>query len=79
MIYYLKRNLVIREYLIRKIVESILFLSQLFNWTKTSYWPIELELAGIVWVLHKIRYMIEFSKYLTLIFTDHGMILGIVK
>lgn len=47
-IYHLKRNLATREYPIKKIVELILFLNQLFNPTKTQYWPIELELIGIV-------------------------------
>lgn len=35
MIYYLKRNLAIGEYRIKKVVEPILFLSQLFNPAET--------------------------------------------
>lgn len=48
MVYHLKKNLTIGNYLARKAVEPILFLSRLLNLAKTWYWPIELELAGIV-------------------------------
>ncbi len=79
MIYHLKGNLATGDYLARKAVEPILFLSRLLNPAETRYWPTELELAGIVWVLRKIRHMIESSKHPTLIFTDHGAALGIAK
>ncbi len=51
MIYHLKKNLATGDYPARKVVEPILFLSQLLNPAETRYWPTELELAGIVWVL----------------------------
>ena len=79
MIYHLKKNLAIGEYLAKKAVESILFLSQLLNRTKTWYWPIELKLVGIVRIIQKIRHMIKFSKYLTLIFIDYGAALAIAR
>ena len=79
MIYHLKGNLATGDYPARKAVEPILFLSQLLNPAETRYWPTELELAGIVWVLRKIRHIIESAKYPTLIFTDHGAALGIAK
>ncbi len=79
MIYYLKRNLAKGEYPIRKAVKPILFLSRLFHLAKTHYWPIKLELAGIVWVLRKIYHMIGSSKHPTLIFIDPSIALGIAK
>ncbi len=79
MIYHLKVNLAKGKYLARKAVEPILFLTQLLHPAETHYWPTELELAGIVWVLRKIRHMIESSKHPTLILTDHGTALGITK
>lgn len=51
MIYHLKENLATGEYPMRKVVEPILFLSQLLNPVEIRYWPTELELADIVWVL----------------------------
>lgn len=62
-IYHLKRNLATGEYPVRRAVELILFFSRLFNPTETWYWPIELELAGIIWVFRKIHYKIESFKY----------------
>ena len=79
MIYHLKGNLAIENYPTRKLVEPILFLSQLFNLAEIWYWLTKLELAGIVWVLRKIRHMIESFKHPTLIYTDHGAALGIAK
>ena len=63
----------------RNDVEPILFLSRVINGAESRYWPTELELAGIVWVVRKIRHMIESSANPTIIFTDHGAALGIAK
>ena len=60
-------------------VEPILFLSRVINGAESRYWPTELELAGIVWVVRKVRHMIESSASPTIIFTDHGAALGIAK
>lgn len=48
MIYILKKNLVVGVYSTKKTMKLILFLSQLLNLVETWYWPIELELAGII-------------------------------
>lgn len=38
-----------------------------------NYWPTELEVAGIVWVVKKIRYLIESSQVPpVIIYTDHS-------
>ena len=63
----------------RQDVEPILFLSRIINGAESRYWPTELELAGIVWVVRKIRHMIESSATPTIIYTDHGAALGIAK
>lgn len=79
MIYHLQGNLAIGEYPARKVVKAILFLSQLLNLVEIWYWPTEPELADIVWVIWKIRHIIKFSKYSTLIFINHDAILEIAK
>lgn len=63
----------------RKSLEPILFLSRLLTSAETRYWPTELEIAGIVWVLKKTRHLIESSSIPTVIYTDHGSALGIAK
>lgn len=70
---------VVLNYLVRNDVELILFLSRVINGVESRYWLTELELAGIVWVVRKIRYMIEFLSALMIVFTDYGAALGIVR
>ena len=53
-------------------VQPIMFLSKMLNSAEGNYWPTELEVAGIVWVVRKIRHLVEASKGLTVIYTDHS-------
>ena len=55
-----------------------MFLSRLLKDAETRYWPTEMEIAGIVWVLTKIRHLVEAAPK-TIIYTDHGSALGIAK
>ncbi len=63
----------------QKSQQSILFLSRLLTDAETRYWPTELEIAGIVWAIKKIRYIIKASEYLTVIYTDHSAAVAIVR
>ncbi len=67
-----------KEYPQRKSIQPILFLSRLLKNAETRYWPTEMELAGVVWVLTKIRHMVDTAPK-TIIYTDHGAALGIAK
>lgn len=60
-------------------IEPILFLSKMLNDAEQRYWLTELEVAGLVWTIRKIRHMIEASEHPTIIYTDHAATLGIVK
>ena len=60
-------------------IEPIMFLSRLLVPAETRYWPTELELAGLVWILRKTRHLIEASQTPTIVYTDHGAALGIAK
>lgn len=60
-------------------IEPILFLSKLLNDAEKNYWPTELEVAGLVWTIRKIRHMVESAEQPTRIYTDHAATLGIVK
>lgn len=61
----------------QKSVLPIMFLSRLLKPTETMYWPTELEIAGLCWVIAKIRHLIESSKYATIIYTDHQSLIQI--
>ena len=52
-------------------IESILFLSRMLNETKTKYWSIELKMCDLMWIVRRVRYMIETTKQIIVIFIDH--------
>ena len=56
-----------------------MFFNQFLNKIKTNYWFIELKVACFVWILWKIHHLIEASKHDIIIYTDHSVILSIVK
>ena len=63
----------------QKSQKPILFLSRLLTDVKTRYWPTELEVAGLIWVVKKIRHMIEAAVHTTIIYTDHSAAVSIVR
>ena len=77
MVYHLKGELKTTYPTVSQI-KPVLFLSRLLKDAETRYWPTELELAGIVWVLSKVRHMAESSPK-TIIYTDHSAALQIAK
>lgn len=60
-------------------VQLVLFLSRLLTLAERNYWPTELEIAGFVWVVKKVRHMIESSKAKVIIQTDHSAIIDILQ
>ena len=78
MVYHVSGYVEDDEYPKRSQVKPVLFLSHLLKDAETRYWPTELELAGIVWVLSKVRHMVE-SSPTTIMYTDYGAALGIAK
>lgn len=60
-------------------IEPIMFLSRMLTSAEERYWPTELEMAGLVWVVRRARHLIEASKHVTVIFTDHAANPSIVR
>lgn len=61
-------------------VQPIMFLSKCLNDAEKNYWPTELEVAGVVWLVKKIRHMIESTKQPpTVIYTDHSAAIPISR
>ena len=63
----------------RTAVEPIMFLSRLLTDAERNYWPTELEMAGFIWILKKIRHLVESSKHKVVFQTDHSAIVDIAK
>ena len=58
----------------------IMFLSRGLNSAEKNYWPMELEVAGLVWVVKQIRHLIESTtQKTTIIFTDYSTSVSISK
>lgn len=63
----------------QKSLQPILFQSRQLKPAETRHWPTELEMAGIVWVVKKIRHLIGASNLRTIIYTDHSAAVGLVR
>jgi putative transposase len=60
-------------------IQLILFLSRSLKSVERNYWSIELKIAEIVFIIRKIRHMIESVKKSIILFTDHDSTFDIVK
>ena len=60
-------------------MQPILFLSRLLIAAEKNYWPTELEITDFVWVIKKLRHLVESSRTSVIIQTDHSPILDIMQ
>ncbi len=60
-------------------MRPILFLSGLLTTAERNYWPTKPEIAGFVWVIKKVRHLVEYSRAHVIIQTDHSAILDILQ
>lgn len=79
MVYHCKDEIPATDSPRKTSIEPILFLSKMLNDAEPRYWPRELEVAGLVWTMRKIRYMVESSEHPTIVYTDYAATLSIVK
>ena len=70
MIYHLKFDCNLDK-LKRSDIEFILFLFRMFNEVETKYWSIEFEMCELMWIIRRVRHMIEIAKHIIVIFIDH--------
>jgi hypothetical protein len=59
-----------------KMERPICYLSKRLNKHEMNYWPTELEVAGLVWTIRKIRHLVDDSENVC-VFTDHQATKGI--
>ena len=82
MIYHVKNNVNWddKEYSSRKSIEFILFLNRFLIDVEIRYWSTELKLVDIIWMLKKIKHLVDFfEQHSTVIFIDHDAILSLAK
>lgn len=65
----------------RNDIEPIMFLSKSLTKAENNYWPTELEVAGLVWTVKKVRHMVDSntSGKPTIVFTDHCAATNVVR
>ena len=68
-----------RKWLSSTSMQPILFLSRLLTAAEKNYWPTKLEIAGFVWVIKKLRHLVELSRTSVIIQTDHAAIFDIMQ
>ena len=60
-------------------IQPIFFFFRPLTSAERNYWSTELEIAGFVWVVKKVRHIIESSKSNVIIQTDHSAIIDILQ
>jgi len=63
----------------RNSVQPILFLSKLLASVETRYWPIKLKVAELVWMIWKIKHMVEAVNKPIIVQTDHSATSFIIR
>ena len=58
-------------------VVLVLFLSRGLSTAERRYWPTELEVFCLVWVLKKVRHLVEAARDPVVVYTDHGATVGL--
>ena len=76
-IYHSKQ--IIKNYSFRIMIKFIMFLNRQITDSEFKYWFIELKLTDLIWILRKIRYMIESIFLSSIIYTDHEIVVDISK
>ena len=73
MIYHVLNNFSDDITFSRIAMQSIMFLNKCFNDVERNYWFIELKITDIVWIIKKIRYMVESIEMSSIIvYIDHN-------
>ena len=78
MIYHVKKDS--NDDFSRIKIQSIMFLNRCFNEIEKNYWFTKLKIVDIVWMIRKIRHMIESNECSsTIIYTDHSIVVSILR
>ena len=78
-IFHVKKDISKDKWPTKSDIESIAFLSRLLIKTELNYWPTKMKTACLIWVIRKIRHMIQFCEKNVIVQTDHFFIIDIAK
>ena len=60
-------------------MKSIMFFSREFIYAKIRYWPTEMKVVALIWIVKKIRHFIETIEHPIIIYTDYSMMVAIAQ
>jgi hypothetical protein len=60
-------------------IQSIMFLSRLLTSAERNYWSIELKTTELIWIIKKVKHLIQFFEKSIIILTNHAAIIDICK
>ena len=82
MIYHVLKNFIESNInvIFKTTIQFIMFLSRCLNIVEKNYWSTKLEITKIIWVIRKIRHLIEVIEVsFTIIYIDHSTAISILK
>ena len=82
MIYYVLKNFIENNtnVIFKTTIQFIMFLNRCLNIVEKNYWLTKFEITKMIWVIKKIRYLIEVIEIsLTIIYTSYSTTISILK
>lgn len=80
-VFHMEANKALSEarWLFTTSVQPVVFFFRLLTLAERNYWPTELEIAGFVCVIKKVRYIIESSRAKLIVQIHHLVIINILQ
>lgn len=80
-IFHFKENIIIEKerWSFKTQILSIMFLSRQLIFAKLNYWSTELKTSKLVWIIKKIRHLVQSSQHRIIVQTDHQTIVNICE
>ena len=63
----------------RSKIEFIMFLNRMLISAKERYWFIKLKMIDLVWIVKRVRHLIEAFRHFIIVFTNHAININIAK
>ena len=60
-------------------MKSIMFLSRELTDAKTRYWPTEMKIIALIWIIKKIQHLIKTIEHPIIIYIDHSATIAIAQ
>ena len=79
MIFHFKKEILDAIVSLQTQIESIIFLNRLLTAIEMNYWSTELKMTALIWVIKKIRHLIESSKFSIIIQIDYSVTMTICR